>query len=162
MEGFTRPRNRLSMSTGISQSAPAHLSYPQTLSSLGQFWVVLVVTSAVAPSSVAGNGKLWLCSSGRGYMVESRTMSPSASPWQHGLCFALAFLGGPSIFRLPSRCGHGDGFRAPSPSGTAGSWLGMGLAVLTFSGKGQEKGVTGLTKWGQAGPRRQSCPKGGT
>lgn len=66
MEGFTRPRNRLSMSTGISQSAPAHLPYPQTLSSLGQFWVVLVVTSAVAPSSVAGNGKLWLCSSGRG------------------------------------------------------------------------------------------------
>lgn len=84
-------------------------------------------------------------------------MSPSALPWQNGLCFALAFLGGPGIFRLPSRCRNGAGFRASFPSCMAGSRLGREVAMSMFSGKGQEKGVTGLMEWSQAGPK-ESCP----
>jgi len=123
-----------------------------------------VVTRAVAPSSVAGSGKPWLHSLCRGYTVESRTMSPSASPRQHGLRFALSFPGGPGIFRPPLRCRHGAGARAASPSSTTRSrqpGLGRGLVASMFAGRGQEKGVTGPPKQGQAG-RREKVPSLGT
>lgn len=152
------------MGSGHLQGAAGALqprsSCSQALSSPVEFWVVLVVTRAAAPSSVAGSGKPWLHSSCRGYTAESRTMSPSASPWQHGLRFAPAFPGSPSIFRPPLRCGHRAraGARVASPSSMAGSWqprLGRGLVASMFAGRRQEKGVTGLTKWGQAGPRER-------